>query len=109
MRSVTENSWKNKNRNRKTNQAHSRDLMHSTNNANKKMTDNKPLVPDVPFHPCPVHRPPPKPIRHDVSNQQGSQSSSGIEDIDTNINFSISGGCYVQNFPKTGQVIFPRT
>ena len=65
----------------KTNQTHSRDLMHSINNANEKMTDNKPLIPDVPFHPGPVYRPPPKPIRYDVSNQQGSQSSPSIEDI----------------------------
>ena len=49
------------------------------------MTDNKPLIPDVTFHPGPVYRPPPKPIRHDVSNQQGSQSSPGIEDINPNI------------------------
>ena len=70
----------------KTNQAHSRDLMPSINNANEKMTDNKPLIPDVPFHPGLVYRSPPKPIRHDVSNQQGSQSSPGIEDINPNIN-----------------------
>ena len=85
----------------KTSQAHSRDSMHSINNANGKMTDNKSLIPDVPFHPGPVYRPAPKPIRHDVSNQQGSQSSSGIEDIYSSIifrlqgKFSISGGCYV--------------
>ena len=70
----------------KTNQAHSRDLMHSINNANGKMTDNKPLIPDVPFHPGPVNRPPPKPIRYDMSNQQGSLSSSGINYINSSIN-----------------------
>ena len=70
----------------KTNQAHSRDLMHSIDNVNEKMTGNKPLIPDVPFHPGPVYRTLPKPIRHDVSNQQGSQSSPGIEDINPNIN-----------------------
>ena len=42
----------------KTNQAHSRDPMHSINNMNEKMTDNKPLIPDVPFHPGPVYRSP---------------------------------------------------
>ena len=52
----------------KTNQAHSSDLMHSINNANEKMTDNKLSIPDVHFHPGPIYRPPPKPIRHDVSN-----------------------------------------
>ena len=50
----------------KTNQAHSRDLMHSINNVNGKITDNKPLIPDIPFHPGPVYRCPPKPIRNDV-------------------------------------------
>ena len=60
--------------------------MHSINNANRKMTNNNPLIPDVPFHPGPVYRHPPKPIRHDMSNQQGSQSSSSIEDINPNIN-----------------------
>ena len=73
----------------KTNQAYSRDLMHSIKNVNEKMTGYKPLIPDVPFHPGPVYRPPPKPIRHDVSNQQGSQSSSGIEDINPNINLDL--------------------
>ena len=87
--------------------------MHSRNNANRKMTDNKPLIPDAPLHPGPVYRSLPKPVREDVSNQQGSQSSPGMEDINPNINldvgkFSISGGCYVQNFPKTGQVILSR-
>ena len=32
----------------KTNQAHSRDLIHSINNVNEKMTSNKPLIADVP-------------------------------------------------------------
>ena len=40
----------------KTNQVHSKDLMHSINNA-KQMTNSNPLIPDVPFHPGPVHRP----------------------------------------------------
>ena len=52
----------------KTNLMHSKDLMHSTNNA-RKMTNNNPLIQDVPFHPGPVYRPPPKPIRHNMSNQ----------------------------------------
>ena len=33
-----------------------------------------------------MYRSPPKSIRHDMSNQQGSQSSTGIEDINPNIN-----------------------
>ena len=71
----------------KTNQAHSKDLTHSINNANGKITDNKPIVPDIPFHPSPIYRPLLKPIRHDMSNQQGSQCSPDIEHINPNSNF----------------------
>ena len=56
----------------KINQAHSKDLMHFINNMNGKMTNNNPLIPDVPFHPGPIYRPPPKPIRHGMSKQQCS-------------------------------------
>ena len=56
----------------KTNQVHTRDLMHSINNMSGKMTNKNPLIPDVPFHPGLVYRPLPKPIRHNMSNQQGS-------------------------------------
>ena len=42
----------------KTNQVHSKELMHSINNTSSKMTNNNPLIPDVLFHPGPVHRPP---------------------------------------------------
>ena len=70
----------------KTNQAHSKDPMHCINNVNGKTTDNMPLIPYVPLHPGPVYRPPPKPIRHDVSDQQGSQILPGMEDINPNIN-----------------------
>ena len=73
----------------KINQAHSRNLTYSINNMNEKITNNTPLIPDVPFHPGPVYRPQPKPIRHDVSNQQGLQSSPGIEDINPNINLDL--------------------
>ena len=51
------------------------------------MTNNIPLIPDVPFHPGPVYRPLPKPITQDVSNPQSSQSSTRIEGINPNINF----------------------
>ena len=72
----------------KTNLVHSRELTHSLNNANGGMTDNKSLIPDIPFHPGPVYRCPPKPIRPAMSNQQSSQSSPGVEDIDPNINLN---------------------
>ena len=78
-----------------------------------KITSNNPLIPDVPFHPGPVYRPPPKTIRHDTSIQ-GSQSSPDIENINPNINFdfeensSFQEGVISEMF-QTGQVILPRT
>ena len=61
--------------------------MHSINNVSGKMTNKNPLILDVPFHPGPVYRPPPKPIKQDMSYPQSSQSSTNIEDINPNINF----------------------
>ena len=87
---------------RKTNQAYSKDLMHSINNVNGKITDNKPLIPDVPFHPGAVYRPPPKPIRHNMSNQQSSQSSPGIEDI----NPPFQEGVMSKTFQRPGESFF---
>ena len=40
----------------KTNQIHSKDPMHSINNVDEGMTDTRPLIPDVPFHPGPTYR-----------------------------------------------------
>ena len=70
----------------KTNQVHTRDLMHSINNVSGMMTNNNPLIPDVPSHPGPVYRPPLKAIKQDTSNPQSSQSSTSIGDINPNIN-----------------------
>ena len=70
----------------KTNQVHTKILMHSINSVSGKMANNSPLIQDVPFHPDPVYRPPPKPIKQGVSNPQGPQSSTNIEDINPNIN-----------------------
>ena len=63
----------------KTDQVYSRDLVHSIINMSGKMTNNNPLIQDVPFHPGPVYRPPPKPIRHNMSNQKVSQSPPSTE------------------------------
>ena len=41
-----------------TNYAKSTVPMHSVNNANKRMTHTRPLIPDVPFYPGPTYRPP---------------------------------------------------
>ena len=51
---------------RKTNHMHTKALTHSINNMSGKMINNNPLIPDVPFHPGPVYRPPPKPIKQDM-------------------------------------------
>ena len=66
---------------------HAKDLMHSINNANDKMTNNNPLIPDVPFHPGPAYRPLPKPIKQDALYTQSSQSSTNIENINPNFDF----------------------
>ena len=51
------------------------------------MTHTKPLLPDVPFHPGPSYKPPPKLIRLNVpKSQEGSQSSSSVENINPDIN-----------------------
>ena len=72
---------------RKTNHMHTKDLMHSIINANGKMTNNNPLITDVPFHPGLVYRPPTKPIKQDVSYLQSSQGSTNIKNINPNFDF----------------------
>ena len=57
LRHVTEGRMKIKTG--KTNPVHTRDLTHSINNMNEKMTNNNPLIPGVPFHPGSVYRPHP--------------------------------------------------
>ena len=54
---------------RKTNHLHTKDQMHSINNASGRMTSNNPLIPDVPFHPGIIYRPP-RPIKQDISYPQ---------------------------------------
>ena len=43
---------------------------YSTNNANDKMAGRNPLIPDGAFHPGPVYRPPPKPIKQNMTHAQ---------------------------------------
>ena len=62
----------------KTDHMHTKDLTHSINNMSGRMTNNNPLIPDVPFYPGLVYRPLPKPIKHDVAYPQSSQSSTSI-------------------------------
>ena len=66
------------------------------------MTHTRPLIPDVPFHPGPTYRPPPKPIRSNMSRgQESSKSSPSPENISSDINLDFE--------EKTRQVIFSRT
>ena len=94
---------------RKTNHMYTKDLMHSVNNANGKMTNNNPLIPDVPFHPGPVYRPPPKPIKQDVSYSQSSQSSTNMENTNLNFNFEDNSpfqeGIMSKTFQRTDNVM----
>ena len=61
--------------------------MHSVNEMDEGMTCTRPLIPDVPFHPGPTYRPPPKPIRSNMSrNQKSSKSSPSTENINSDIN-----------------------
>ena len=51
------------------------------------MTHTRPLIPDVPFHPGPAYRPPPKTIRSNMSrSQENSQSLPSTENISPDIN-----------------------
>ena len=60
---------------------------HSKNNVDEGMTDTRPLIPDVPFHPGPTYRPPPKPIRSNMLRSQESlQHSPCSENISSGIN-----------------------
>ena len=60
---------------RKTNRIHYTNPMQSVSNVDEGMTQTRPLIPDVPFHPGPPYRPPPKPIRSNVPRSKGSSQS----------------------------------
>ena len=49
--------------------------MHTINNVDTWMTHTRPLILDVPFHPDPTYRLPPKPIRSNVPRSQESLQS----------------------------------
>ena len=99
----------------KTNQAHSKDPIHIINNADVGMTHIKPLIPDTPFHPGPTYRCPPKPIRsNEPRNQESSQSSSSIENINPDINLDFKEnspfqeGVISEMFQTPDKIILPR-
>ena len=55
---------------RKTNSVYTTDPIHSINNVNDRMVNNNPFLPDVPFHPDPLLRPPIKPIKQNMTCNQ---------------------------------------
>ena len=65
---------------------HSTDSTHSINNTDDRIANNNPLMPDAAFHPGPILRPPPKPIKQNLTHVQSSQNSN-VKDINPNINF----------------------
>ena len=88
---------------RKTNHLHSTDPTHSINNMNGRMVNNNPFVPEAPFYPGPILRPPVKPIKLKMTHDQSSQN---VQDINPNINFdfeenTISRRHHVGNILKT--------
>ena len=66
---------------------HYKDLAHSINNTNDKMTNRDPLIPDVLFHPRPNFNPLPGLIKQKVSYPKSSQSSTDTDNINPNFNF----------------------
>ena len=64
--------------------------MHSINNMDEGMTHTRPLIPNVPFHPGPNYRPPPKPIKSNMPRRkESSQSSPSTENINPDINLNL--------------------
>ena len=61
--------------------------MHSISNVDEGMMHTRPLMPDVPFHPGPTYRSPPKPIRSNVPRSQESSPSTENISADINLDF----------------------
>ena len=66
---------------RKTNCVHTIDPVHFINNADDRIVNNKPSIPDAPFHPGKVLGPPRK------QNVTHDQSPRKIQNINSDINF----------------------
>ena len=71
---------------RKMNHMYSMDPAHSINNANDRIVNNNPFIPDAPFHPDSILRPPIKPTKQSMTQDQSSQN---VQDINPNINFDL--------------------
>ena len=89
--------------------------MHSINNVDEGMTHTRPIIPDIPFHPSPTYRPPPKPIKSNMPrSQESSQSSSSVEHInpDINLDFEVNSpfqeGIIFETFQRLNKSFFSR-
>ena len=96
---------------RKTNSTHTKDPTHSINNANDRIVNNNPFMPNAPFHPDPLLRPAIKPIKQNMTCDENSQN---VQEINSYINFdfkenTISRRHHVRNVSKTGQIILSRS
>ena len=60
---------------------HTTDPAHSINNVDDRIVNNNPLIPDAPFHPGPILRPPIK------QNKTHDQSAQNVQNINSDINF----------------------
>ena len=88
---------------RNTNHVNSTDPTHSINNADEGMIHTRPLIPDVPFHPGPTYRLPPKPVRSSMPrSQESSQSSDSSEGTNTNTDINLD---FKENSPFKEGVI----
>ena len=72
--------------------------MHTTNNVNDRLVNNNPFMPDVPFHPDLLLRPPKQPIKQNMTYEQKSQN---VHDINPNISFG-----FEETFQRPGKSFF---
>ena len=54
----------------------STDPTHSINNVDDRIANNNPLMPDAAFHPGQILRPPPKPMKQNLTHVQSSLKSN---------------------------------
>ena len=64
---------------------HSTYPTHYINNADDRIVNNNSFIPDPPFHPDSILKPPIKPIKQNMTHGQSSQNVQGIY---PNINFA---------------------
>ena len=88
--------------------------MHTVNIADEGMTHTRPLIPDVPFHPDPTYRPPPRPIKSSMPRSQKSLwSSLSVENINPDINLDFEEnspfqeGIISETFQRPDKSFFP--